>query len=302
MSMDNPLPGQAVYRLMEHIQVDLPSLIEQEHAQLALMGGPFPEKKNEFCSFTRVLDVACGTGSWAMEVARTNPHLEVIGISALPALIAHAGERASAAGLKNVSFLLVVGDEKPHLPFADAEFDLVNTQYLHSCLRTGEWQDFMRDCWRITRPGGYLRMTEPERGPSTSLAFERLIDLYLQAHHKAGQRFSPDDRHIGAANQLIYLCQEAGWTEIARRAYLMEYSSQKVAQETLPLYLPYYQQTFRPLIMKEGLASEEELTTLLQQIDEEIKREEFTMHRFLITVSGHKPPESEATPESQTIE
>jgi ubiquinone/menaquinone biosynthesis C-methylase UbiE len=297
--MDYPQPGKKAYRLIEHMQVDLPSLVHQERAQLDLMGGPFPERKNDFRGFTRVLDVACGVGSWAMEIARAHPYLEVIGITTQQALVAYAREQASAAGLKNVRFLQVVGDEKLQLPFSDAEFDLVNTQYLHSWLRTGEWPDFMHDCWRVTRPGGYVRMTEPERGQSTSLAFEHLMDLYLQALHRTGQRFSPDDRHIGAANQLIYLCQEAGWTEITRHAYLTDYGKASDTPENPFLRQQLFAQTFRPLILQEGLASDEELTTLLQQVREEIENEDFVAHRFLITICGRKPEELDDLQEQQ---
>src|SRR5258707_3400674 len=297
MPMDYPQPGKEASRLIAHIQVDLPSLELQERAQLELMGGPFPERENDFRGFTRVLDVACGAGSWALEIARAHSHLEVIGITAQQALAARAKERASAAGLKNACFLLVAGTEKPQFPFSDAEFDLVNTQYLHSWLRTDEWPEFMRACWRVTRPGGYIRMTEPERGPSTSLAIERLLDLHLQALHRTGQRFSPDDRHIGAGNQLLYLCQEADWTEITRHAYLTEQITPGDQPDASHTRLRYYQQVFQPLILQEGLASEEELVTLFQQIKEETEHEDFSAQRFLITVSGRKPVNQEAKEE-----
>lgn len=300
MPTDYPQPDKKTSRLIEQMQVDLPSLAIQERALLKLTGGPFPERKNDFHDFTRVLDVVCGVGSWAMEIAQANPHLEIIGITAQNALVTYASARAEAAGLKNVRFLLAVGDEKPLLPFPDATFDLVNTQYLHSWLHTTEWLDFVRACWRVTRPGGYVRMTEPERGQSTGLAFERLVDLYLQTLHTTGQRLSPDDRHIGAANQLAYFCQEAGWTELTRRAYITDYSKggdlpANYAVQRLQLYA----QTFQPLILQAGLASEEELATLLQQAGEEVERADFTANRFLITVCGRKPDVSEV-PQAQS--
>lgn len=293
MPRDYPPPGKKPYRLIEHTKVDLASLEIQERSLLELMGGPFPERNNDFRGFTRVLDVACGVGSWAIAIAREHPYLEVIGITTQYSLVAHARKRALAAGLKNAFFFQVVGGEKPQLPFPSAEFDLVNTQYLHSWLRTGEWPDFIRDCWRVTRPGGYVRMTEPERGQSTSLALTRLEDLYLQAMHRIGQRFSPDDRHIGAANQLLYLCQEAGFREITRRAYMTDYDQDGDAPENPFLRLQLLTQTFRPLILEENLAREEELTALLQQAREEIEQEDFAAYRFLITVCGRKPPEGE---------
>lgn len=293
MPRDYPPPGKKPYRLIEHTKIDLASLEIRERSLLELMEGPFPERNNDFHGFTRVLDVACGVGSWAMAIAREHPHLEVIGITTRYSLVAHARKRARAAGIKNVSFFQVVGDEKPQLPFPDAEFDLVNTQSLYSWLRTGEWPDFIRDCWRVTRPGGYVRMTEPERGQSTGLAMTRLADLYLQVMHRIGQRFSPDDRHIGAANQLLYLCQEAGLREITRRAYMIDYGQGGNPLENPFQRLQFIAQTFHPLILQENLASEEELTALLQQARTETEQEHFAAYRFLITVCGRKALESE---------
>ena len=293
MPTNDPPRGQHPYRLMEQMQVDLSALVIQEHALLELMGGPFPERKNDFHGIARVLDVACGAGSWALEVARANPHLEVTGIAGQAMLVAHAQERAATAGLKNVRFSLVTGNERLQLPFPDKEFDLVNTQYLHAWLRAGEWLDFARDCWRITRLGGYVRMTEPERGQSTSLAFTHLEDLYLQALQRVGQRVSPDERHIGAANQLTYLYQEVGAVEITRRAYITDYGEAGDLPEHALLRLQLYLQTFQPLILQEGLASEEELATLMHKISDEMEQEDFAANRFLITVCGRKPAEDE---------
>ncbi len=293
MPANDRQPGRTPYRLMEQMQIDIPSLVIQEHALLGLMGGPFPEHANDFRAMKRVLDVACGAGGWAIEVARNNPHLEVVGIAGQATLVAHARERAAAAGLSNVRFSLLTGNEKLQLPFPDQEFDLVNTQYLHAWLRENEWSDFARDCWRITRPSGYVRMTEPERGQSTSLAFTHLEDLYLQAMQRVGQRISPDERHIGSATQLTRLFQEIETAEITRRAYITDYGKTGDLPEHALTRLCLYAQTFQPLILQEGLASQEELETLMGQISEEIKHEEFAANRFLITICARKPAEEE---------
>ncbi|HXR66133.1 MAG TPA: methyltransferase domain-containing protein [Ktedonobacteraceae bacterium] len=289
MPTNDPQPTIFPYRLSEQMQIDLPSLVSQERALLDLLGGPFPERNNDFDGFTRVLDVACGAGSWALEVARAHPRLEVIGLANQQVLVSSASARAAEANLKNARFLLLTGEQRPQLPFPDEYFDLVNTQYLHSWLRADEWPDFVDECWRVTRPSGSVRMTEPERGQSTSLAFTRLEDLFLQAMHKTGQCFSPDNRHIGAANQLVYLCQEAGWTEITRRAAITDYGKMGDLPEKPFSRIQLYTRTFQPLILQQGLASAEELATLMQQVGEEMESEDFAANRFLITVCGHKP-------------
>lgn len=286
---DYPQAGNIPIRFSDQVGADLSLQLLRERKLLDLMAGPFPERANDFRDFTRVLDIDCGAGCWALEVARTNLHLEVVGITRQQELVAWAREQAEADGLNNVTFLLMADDEKLRLPFPAATFDLVNTQNLHSWLQADAWRDFVRDCWRVTRQGGYLRMTEPERGQATSPALERLLDLYLQALHKTGQRVSPDDRHIGAANQLPHLCQEAGWSEITRRAYIIDYQKKSdLPEDYARRRLRLYAQTVQPLILREGLASTEEIVSLLQQASTEVENEDFVATRFLITVSAHK--------------
>jgi ubiquinone/menaquinone biosynthesis C-methylase UbiE len=293
MPINDSQPGEKPYRLIEQMQVELPALEKQERALLELMGGPFPERMNDFRGFSRVLDIACGTGSWAMEVARAYPELEVVGLAFQHGLMTRASERARAAGLHNVRFLLAAEQDQPHLPFAEEEFDLVNAQYLYSWLHTGEWTNFMRDCWRVTRPGGYLRITEPERGQSTSLAFTRLEDLMLQALQTIGQRFSPDERHIGAATRLMYLYRAAGWQDITRHAYLTDYGKTGDLPEKPFVRIQLYIQTLKPILLRERFVGEEELNELLQTVSAEMERADFAANRYLISFCGRKTPGSE---------
>lgn len=288
MPVIDPQPGEKPYRLIEHMQIALPALERQERARLELMGGPFPERMNDFRGFSRILDVACGAGSWAIEVARTHPDLEVVGLAFQRGLLAHARKRARAAGLRNVRFVLIANQNQPHLPFSDEEFDLINAQYLYSWLHTDEWPDFMRDCWRAIRPGGYLRMTEPERGQSTSLAFTRLADLMLQALQAVGQRFSPDERHIGAATRLGHLYRAAGWQDTTRHAYLTDYAKADDLPDKPFAHVQRSLQTLKPILLRAGLAGEEELNALLQTVRAEMDYADFAAHRYLITFCGRK--------------
>ena len=293
MPVNDPQPGEKPYRLIEHMQVDLPALEKQERALLELIGGPFPERMNDFAGFKRVLDVACGAGSWAIEVAQAHPDLEVVGLAFQSKLMTRASERARAANLPNLRFLLLTEQDQPHLPFPDATFDLVNSQYLHSWLHTGEWLAFMHECRRVIRPGGYLRMTEPERGQSTSLAFARLEDLMLQALQILGQRLAPDERHIGAATRLMYLYRETGWQDITRRAHLTDYGKAGDLSEKPFVRIQLYIQTLKPLLLREELVDEEELTELLQTVRAEMELPGFAAQRYLITLCGRKATTSE---------
>ena len=97
----------------------------------------------------RVLDVACGDGLLAFEVARYCAYLTGIDIS--EGMIAIASERAIEAGAKNVSFQ--VGDAA-HLEFPDGTFDRVFCR-----LGIHHFRDpllAMREMMRVLKTPGHL--------------------------------------------------------------------------------------------------------------------------------------------------
>src|SRR5690242_2258521 len=56
--------------------------------------------------FGRVLDVACGDGTWLLEMARLNPELNFVGVDADSWAILAAGQSARARRLDHARFLL----------------------------------------------------------------------------------------------------------------------------------------------------------------------------------------------------
>ncbi len=67
----------------------------------------------------RVLDIGCGPGTTAIELAtRVGPDGEVVGVDISPAMLAAATRRAAAAGVTNISFLA-----------ADAQTDALGREF-----------------------------------------------------------------------------------------------------------------------------------------------------------------------------
>jgi SAM-dependent methyltransferase len=120
----------------------------------------------------RMLDVACGTGVVAVTAALKGA--VVTGLDLTPALVEHARQNAALAG---VSAEFVEGDAEA-LPFPDATFDVVTSQFGHMfaprpLVAIGEML-------RVLKPGGTLAFSTwpPEHFVG------RLFDLtgrYLQA-------------------------------------------------------------------------------------------------------------------------
>lgn len=100
-----------------------------------------------------VLDVACGPGLVACEVAKVARH--VTGIDLTPAMIEQARRRQQSLGLANLTW--VRGDAQP-LPFADASFCRVVTRYSfhHFTDSKGVFAEMVRVC----KPGGRVTVCD----------------------------------------------------------------------------------------------------------------------------------------------
>ena len=97
---------------------------------------------------SKVLDVACGTGVVALTAARVGA--KVTGIDITPELIARAKENAALA---HHELELHEGDAEA-LPFADASFDVVLSQFGHMFAPRPEV--VVGEMLRVLKPGGTL--------------------------------------------------------------------------------------------------------------------------------------------------
>lgn len=115
-----------------------------------------------------VLDVACGPGLVACEVARVAQH--VTGIDLTPAMIEQACERQRSLGLQNVTWLQ--GDAQP-LPFPEASFSRVITRY--SFHHFTDPKGVLAEMVRVCRPGGRVTVCDVfTRSAEQSELYDRL--------------------------------------------------------------------------------------------------------------------------------
>jgi len=263
-------------------------LLVQERQLIEQMEGVFPERGNDLHDFTRVLDLACGTGTWAVQVAYENPQVEVIGVEHHQQLVHYATHLAKTRGVQNASFTLLM-DQTTSFPFPDRHFDLVNAHFLFTLLRVEEWPGFVRECLRITRPGGYLRLIEPEWEATNSQAFEQFKGLFLQGLKRRGQSLSPDDKHIGAAFLLRALLAQAGATEISQRFAMYTYWTEPQRSRNPDWWLEVIAQSVRPLLLSEPVSDQADLEQLVQILAREVTRKDFTEVAYILSACGRKP-------------
>src|SRR6266566_8486846 len=81
-------------------------LMHQHRLITTGMGGLFPEPL-DISQVQHILDIACGPGDWALDVAFEYPEIEVMGIDLSRTMVEYARARAGARGLDNARFCVM---------------------------------------------------------------------------------------------------------------------------------------------------------------------------------------------------
>jgi SAM-dependent methyltransferase len=282
--------GKNTYIFDPESSTELGRLMNQDRQLTKGMGGVFTGlSAEEIATFNNVLDLGCGPGGWALDVAFAYPHIEAAGIDISRAMIDYANTRAQVQKLPNASFE-VMDITKP-LEFADGAFDLINARYLFAVLKRDSWTSFLKEALRLLRPGGILRLTEPaDLSVSSSPAIARLNALVSQMLWRSGYGFSPDGTTMPAvAYRLPSLLRAAGLQEVRTQAYAIESSA------GTPTWADTYHNAevgwsqLIPLLVRARIASQEELEPLYQQMLIEFQQPDFALMWQVVTVLGKKP-------------
>ena len=120
-----------------------------------------------------MLDLGCGTGTLAIEMASRCPGLQIFGLDGDPEVLARAERKAVRAGVE----ITWQHGLATRLPFPDSSFDrAVSTLFFHH-LATEDKVSAARELHRVLRPGGQLHVAD--WGPPTS-RLQRLLFLPVQ--------------------------------------------------------------------------------------------------------------------------
>lgn len=129
-----------------------------------------------------VLDLACGPGHYALELANRLPRGTVHALDLWPGGIAQVAAQAQERDLDNLH--PAVADAAKRLPLDDASIDLVLTAtVLHDLAEAGKAPAALAEIARVLRPGGCLAVIEFEKinshpGPPVAI---RLAPQELEA-------------------------------------------------------------------------------------------------------------------------
>ncbi len=121
------------------------------------------------------LDVATGTGGFAIEMARLAPDAVICGLDISRGMVDVANARVERRGLRGTVHLLL-GDAVK-LPFPDGTFDFTVSAYL--LRNVGDLPAAFDEMARVTKPGGRVVAMDltPAHGPGP---LERIARWYLR--------------------------------------------------------------------------------------------------------------------------
>ncbi len=263
-------------------------VFEQSKLFTRAMGGLFPDEL-DLSSVRRVLDLGCGPGQWAIDVAFLYPELEVLGVDINATMIGYAHALARSQGRPNVSFEQI--DSTQPFAFADASFELINARFTVGFQDKASWPVLLTECRRVLAPGGILLLSEAERGISTSPALQRMEGWLARALCEQGRTFSVDGQTIGIVHMLKRLLAQASFVELEQRPFLLDASCDS------PLYassLREFEMTYellQPYLVGSGVVDAATYERTYHQMLIETNQPEFRCLAFGVSAWGIKPSE-----------
>lgn len=265
---------------------EMARLINQSRLLTQCLGGLFPEEI-DLAHLDNVLDIACGPGGWALDVAHGYPYMQITGVDISKLTTEFAQYMARERALSNAEFKLM-NVLKP-LEFPDNSFDIVNARLLIGLMPARVWPDFIQECRRVTRPGGYTILTECDTIISNGPSFEYLSGLGSLAFKKVGISFSPDGRNFGITPMIGRFLRDAGYQDVQSRAYGIDWSADT------DLHKGFYQDFVtifkqgQPLLIKTDLITQEDADVHFERALYEMMQEDFCAIWYYRRVWGQKP-------------
>ncbi len=288
MSTPPPDKGAHTYVLDPESPAEMARLTNQGRFITKAMGGPLAEQTQETRDrLEHVIDLACGPGGWALDLAFTYQHMEVAGVDISRTMVDYANAQAQAQQLDNVSFGIM--DITKPLDFADASFDLVNARFLVAVLRRNTWPAFLAECARILRPGGILRLTEGiNAGITNSPAFQRGSMLGNHFLWRAGYGFSTNGDTYDITYMFPRMLRQHGFADIGNIGHAFEVSAETEGWTDFYRNMEVLTHLSKPALLQSKLVTEEEYNKTTSETLAEMYSKDFCGVWHIMTVYGTK--------------
>ena len=235
-----------------------------------------------------VLDVFCGSGAWAIDIAKSYPSIKVTALDPNPQMLEVARVEAKAAGVSNITFVAASPFEP--FPYKQESFDLLHMQCVIPPLMLQDLPTILRHLLKVARSGGWFYLSDFEIGLTSSSAFEffetQMREILLQEQHGItadGLAFSPAvfyPRHLAEIG-----CKDVHYT--LTPIDLGNQPGSFGSNHALPLIVTSLQAG--RLLVERGQLTQQEIDELFQNIRHEIQQSNFCGVGMLISTLGTIP-------------
>lgn len=283
---DRPSEPKIGYVLDSESATEMACLMLQDRLLNQILGGLFPER-DHIDGIHTILDIGCGPGGWALDVARSYPQTNVVGIDISDTMLTYARGQVEFHALKNIKFRKM--DALQGLDFPDSSFDLVNIRAAIGYVPRDQWPQLLKECSRITRPEGILRLSEGDRaGLTNSAAFEKYFRFCSQLLYAINYGFSVDGFTMGMTPMMEQLLREAGYQNIQAKSYALDFSYGTTFYFVQLQNIEVSFKLIQPLLLKQGIATLEEIESTYAIMQKDLREETFCGIRISSHLSGRK--------------
>lgn len=144
----------------------------------------------------QVLDLGCGTGTFATHVKQHFPTAEIVGLDPDPKALARARRKAERAHL-SIHFDQGFGES---LPYPQARFDAVFSSFMFHHLQEQNREKALCEVHRVLKPGGMFYLMDFEVSQSSGHGFFCIFH-------------STERLHDNTEPRILYLLSAAGFSQ-----------------------------------------------------------------------------------------
>jgi SAM-dependent methyltransferase len=243
--------------------------------------------------FQNILDLGCGSGRWALDMAYHYPDAEIVGVDISNTLVEYARARAKTMNRHNVKFIQFDALEGNLGELGKGSYDLVNLRFAVGWVRGLEqWTKLLKRCYALTAGGGYTVVTEGEGLYTDSPALHRLYEIIVQALKLGGYGFPSFGQDLGVAAQLGTLLYSSGFSGVTIESGAINFSFYN-PEENMAWCNSFNALIAEssPFLITMGVTTAEEVAELSMSVGRELYEEAFSGVGSLFTFYGMRKRE-----------
>ncbi|CAI2176681.1 11493_t:CDS:2 [Funneliformis geosporum] len=152
----------------------------------------------------KILDVACGSGTWLLDMSTNYENSHFVGLDF---------QAIYPQEIKPPNLNFIEADILDGLPFPDNEFDFVHQDTMISVLQKNQWEFVLPELVRVTKPGGYIELTETIRmfnsyGPIMQKIFKSFNSFLLKQGVDLNVIINDLETMLGSQQNITKVCRD----------------------------------------------------------------------------------------------